>query len=31
VKVMPHDFKRVLEQPLSVGGAGFVTRETEAA
>jgi glutamate synthase (NADPH/NADH) large chain/glutamate synthase (ferredoxin) len=31
VKVMPHDFKRVLEQPLSVGGSGFVTRETEAA
>jgi len=35
VKVMPHDFKRVLAEQadgaLSSGGVGFVTRETEEA
>ncbi len=34
VKVMPHDFKRALEytdKPLSTGGEGFLTAETEAA
>jgi glutamate synthase domain-containing protein 3 len=35
VKVMPHDFKRVLAEQadgaLSAGGVGFVTRETEEA
>jgi glutamate synthase (NADPH/NADH) large chain/glutamate synthase (ferredoxin) len=30
-KVLPHDYKAVLEQPLSAGGIGFVTRETEGA
>jgi glutamate synthase domain-containing protein 2/glutamate synthase domain-containing protein 1/glutamate synthase domain-containing protein 3 len=29
-KVMPHDLKAVLDPPLSAGGIGFVTRETEA-
>jgi glutamate synthase (NADPH/NADH) large chain/glutamate synthase (ferredoxin) len=28
-KVMPHDLKAVLDLPLSAGGIGFVTRETE--
>ena len=42
VKVMPHDYKRALSElgdeeiryddaPLSSGGAGFVTKESEAA
>ena len=31
VKVMPHDFKRVLAEAVSAGGVGFLTRETEAA
>jgi glutamate synthase (NADPH/NADH) large chain/glutamate synthase (ferredoxin) len=30
-KVMPHDYKAALDSPLSAGGIGFVTRETEAA
>jgi glutamate synthase (NADPH/NADH) large chain len=30
-KVMPHDLKAVLDLPLSAGGIGFVTRETEGA
>jgi glutamate synthase domain-containing protein 3 len=30
-KVMPHDLKAVLDLPLSAGGIGFVTRETEEA
>jgi glutamate synthase (NADPH/NADH) large chain len=30
-KVMPHDLKAVLDQPLSAGGIGFVTRESEEA
>jgi glutamate synthase domain-containing protein 3 len=29
-KVLPHDYRAVLDQPLSAGGIGFVTRETEA-
>jgi hypothetical protein len=29
VKVLPHDLARVLETPLSAGGVGFVTTETE--
>jgi hypothetical protein len=28
---MPHDLKAVLDLPLSAGGIGFVTRETEGA
>jgi glutamate synthase domain-containing protein 2/glutamate synthase domain-containing protein 1/glutamate synthase domain-containing protein 3 len=28
-KVMPHDLKAILDLPLSAGGIGFVTRETE--
>jgi glutamate synthase (NADPH/NADH) large chain len=28
-KVMPHDLKAVLDLPLSAGGIGFVTRESE--
>jgi hypothetical protein len=28
---MPHDLKAVLDRPLSAGGIGFVTRETEEA
>ncbi len=31
VKVMPRDYKRALEDGLSTGGDGFVTRETEEA
>ena len=32
VKVLPHDFKRALEEGAwSLGGSGFVTRETEEA
>ena len=34
VKVLPHDYKRALEhsdQPLSTGGEGFLTAETETA
>jgi glutamate synthase domain-containing protein 3 len=41
VKVMPHDYKRALSEsgdevhyddfPVSSGGAGFVTKESEAA
>jgi glutamate synthase (NADPH) large chain len=32
VKVLPHDFKRALEEGAwSLEGAGFVTRETEGA
>jgi glutamate synthase (NADPH/NADH) large chain/glutamate synthase (ferredoxin) len=31
-KVMPHDYKRaLLDSPVSAGGIGFVTRETEEA
>jgi glutamate synthase domain-containing protein 3 len=30
-KVMPHDYKAVLDLPLSAGGIGFVTRESEEA
>jgi glutamate synthase domain-containing protein 3 len=30
-KVMPHDLKAVLDLPLSAGGIGFVTRESEEA
>ena len=30
-KVMPHDYKRALDLPLSAGGIGFVTRESEEA
>ncbi|MGH3003905.1 MAG: glutamate synthase-related protein, partial [Gaiellaceae bacterium] len=30
-KVLPHDLARALDAPLSAGGVGFVTRETEAA
>jgi glutamate synthase (NADPH/NADH) large chain/glutamate synthase (ferredoxin) len=30
-KVLPHDYRAVLDQPLSAGGIGFVTRETEEA
>jgi len=30
-KVMPHDYKAVLDAPLSAGGIGFVTRESEEA
>jgi hypothetical protein len=41
VKVIPHDYKRALDdlgddvryqdRPVSAGGAGFVTRESEEA
>ena len=32
VKVLPHDYKRALtDHPLSLGGAGFVTTESEEA
>jgi hypothetical protein len=41
VKVMPHDYKRALSElgdeiryedhPVSAGGVGFVTKESEAA
>ena len=30
-KVMPHDLKSVLDLPISAGGIGFVTRESEEA
>jgi glutamate synthase (NADPH/NADH) large chain/glutamate synthase (ferredoxin) len=30
-KVIPHDYKAVLDLPLSAGGIGFVTRESEEA
>ena len=30
-KVMPHDYRAVLDLPLSAGGIGFVTRESEEA
>jgi glutamate synthase domain-containing protein 2/glutamate synthase domain-containing protein 1/glutamate synthase domain-containing protein 3 len=30
-KVMPHDLKAVLDLPISAGGIGFVTRESEEA
>jgi glutamate synthase (NADPH) large chain len=30
-KVLPHDYKAALDLPLSAGGIGFVTRETEEA
>jgi glutamate synthase (NADPH) large chain len=30
-KVLPHDYRAVLDQPLSAGGIGFVTRESEEA
>jgi glutamate synthase domain-containing protein 3 len=30
-RVMPHDYKKALDLPLSAGGIGFVTRETEEA
>jgi glutamate synthase (NADPH/NADH) large chain/glutamate synthase (ferredoxin) len=30
-KVLPHDYRAVLDRPLSAGGIGFVTRETEEA
>ena len=30
-KVLPHDYKRALDLPLSAGGIGFVTRESEEA
>ncbi len=29
VKVIPHDYKRVLAEPVSAGGGGFFTTETE--
>jgi len=31
VKVIPHDYKRALAEPVSTGGVGFVTTETEEA
>jgi len=31
VKVMPHDYRKALDLPLSAGGIGFVTRESEGA
>jgi glutamate synthase (NADPH/NADH) large chain/glutamate synthase (ferredoxin) len=31
VKVIPHDYKAVLDLPFSAGGIGFVTRESEEA
>jgi glutamate synthase (NADPH/NADH) large chain len=31
VKVMPHDYRKALDLPLSAGGIGFVTRESEEA
>jgi glutamate synthase (NADPH/NADH) large chain len=31
LRVLPHDYRRALHTPLSAGGIGFVTRETEAA
>lgn len=30
-KVLPHDYKAALDLPLSAGGIGFVTRESEEA
>ncbi len=30
-KVLPHDYKRALDLPISAGGIGFVTRESEEA
>jgi glutamate synthase (NADPH/NADH) large chain/glutamate synthase (ferredoxin) len=30
-RVIPHDYKAVLDLPLSAGGIGFVTRESEEA
>jgi glutamate synthase (NADPH/NADH) large chain/glutamate synthase (ferredoxin) len=30
-RVLPHDYKAVLDLPLSAGGIGFVTRESEEA
>jgi glutamate synthase (NADPH) large chain len=31
VKVIPHDYKRALAEPVSTGGVGFLTTETEEA
>jgi glutamate synthase domain-containing protein 3 len=31
VKVIPHDYKRALAEPVSTGGGGFYTTETEEA
>ena len=31
VKVIPHDYKRALAEPVSAGGGGFFTTETEEA
>jgi glutamate synthase (NADPH/NADH) large chain len=30
-RVLPHDYKQALDLPLSAGGIGFVTRESEEA
>ena len=29
--MIPHDYKATLDLPVSAGGIGFVTRETEDA
>jgi hypothetical protein len=31
VKVMPHDYKKALDLPVSAGGIGLFTRESEGA
>jgi len=30
VKVIPHDYKRALAEPVSAGGGGFFTTESES-